>query len=65
MIPAQGPNGGAYGYDDVAVVPGVRYSYWLVEVENGAEAAEYGPVAAPVRSDQVVTHAVFLPMAPR
>ncbi|MEZ4556624.1 MAG: GEVED domain-containing protein [Caldilineaceae bacterium] len=65
MIPAQGPNGGAYGYDDVAVVPGVRYSYWLVEVENGAEAAEYGPVAAAVRSDQVMTHAVFLPMVVR
>ncbi|MCB0161149.1 MAG: hypothetical protein KDD83_23605, partial [Caldilineaceae bacterium] len=45
MIPAQGPNGGVYVYDDVAVVAGVRYFYWLVEVENGAEAAEYGPVA--------------------
>lgn len=62
MIPAQGPNGGVYTYVDTAVLSGPSYSYWLIEVENGVEAAEYGPVLLVTRTVAERSNNIFLPM---
>lgn len=62
MVPALGPNGGEYEYADRAVVPGVTYHYWLVEVENDVEAAEYGPVRGSIATDASPRFPVYLPM---
>lgn len=65
MIPAKGPNGGEYEYTDTAVVAGVTYFYWLIEVENNAEAAEYGPVQGGALGSDTQQHEVFLPVVVR
>jgi large repetitive protein len=46
LIPAQGggQQGGSYEVIDSSAQPGVTYSYWLVETENGGTTHEYGPV---------------------
>ena len=62
MVPAQGPGGGVYMLDDVAVVRGVTYHYWLVEVENGVEAAEFGPVRGRVATARTAAYPLYLPV---
>jgi len=46
MVPARGAGGGEYVHEDDGILPGLPYVYWLVEVENGVEANEFGPVGA-------------------
>jgi hypothetical protein len=42
-----GPQMGAsYSWIDPSAAPGVRYSYWLQEIEIGGRINEYGPAAA-------------------
>lgn len=45
LVPAagRGGNGASYRWVDQTAQPGVTYTYWLVEVEQGGTTAEYGP----------------------
>jgi len=49
LIPARGQAGGAsYKFDDAKVETGKTYYYWLEEVENSGNKAEYGSVGVTI-----------------
>jgi uncharacterized repeat protein (TIGR01451 family) len=67
VIPARGPSGGSYSFQDRTALPGERYTYWLVEVlqsTEGNRTREYGP-ATLVAGTTDGQRAVFLPLTTR
>ncbi len=65
LIPATGSinSGAAYVWNDASAVPGVRYTYWLVEETIDGATHIYGPATAEVRTGS--TYSVFLPLVIR
>ena len=54
--------GASYSWSDTSAEAGVRYSYWLEEVEVGGATNEYGPASA-TRAPAADGYRVFLPLA--
>ncbi|KAB8140884.1 DUF11 domain-containing protein [Chloroflexia bacterium SDU3-3] len=61
LIPGLGLQGGSYTWHDAAADSGVRYYYWLQEVDTDGRVFEYGPVSF-VPGVSATRSSVFLPM---
>jgi uncharacterized repeat protein (TIGR01451 family) len=57
--------GARYNYVDPDVRPGIRYTYWLQEVETGGATPEYGPITGSIGLEDgdapLNRHRLFLP----
>ena len=65
VIPGQGDSGGYYTFTDKSVLPGVAYTYWLVELENETTIHEYGPVRSTIQAAETAPYQIFLPFVNR
>ncbi|EFO79024.1 hypothetical protein OSCT_3100 [Oscillochloris trichoides DG-6] len=52
--------GAAYSFHDQSALPGVTYTYWLMEVGTGGTRMEYGPVQ--VAGVEAVGFRIYLPL---
>jgi|GEM_PF-5739564 len=62
MISSQGERGGYYTFTDLSVLPGIAYSYWLIEFEGEAQIHEYGPIRAMLHAADPANYTIFLPL---
>ena len=61
LIPGQGADGGSYRVIDDAVLPGIYYHYWLIEIETDGDRNEHGPIRGRIQPAATEIVVIYLP----